>query len=113
MATVWAVAVIGVLWTVALGLVTVGGARVVRHRAQAAADLTALAVAARAVPLGEDACRRGEAVAAANGARLERCAVVGPIADVVVAADVRLPLLGRRTVNARARAGPADHQAAP
>jgi secretion/DNA translocation related TadE-like protein len=110
---VWAVALIGVLWTVALGLVTVAGARVVRHRAQAAADLTALAVAARAIPLGEEACRRGEAVAAANGAGLERCAVVGPTADVIVAAEVRLPLLGLHTVNARARAGPADHRAAP
>jgi secretion/DNA translocation related TadE-like protein len=106
MATVWAVAVIGVLWTVALGFVTVGGARVVRHRTQTAADLTALAVAAQAVPLGADACRQGEAVAAANGARLERCAVVGPVADVIVAADAHLPLLGVRTVTARARAGP-------
>lgn len=105
-ATVWTVALIGVLWTVTLGLVAVGGARVARHRAQAAADLTALAVAAQAVPAGKEACRRGEATAAANSARLVRCAVVGALADVVVAVHVRLPPLGARTVTARARAGP-------
>jgi helicase/secretion neighborhood TadE-like protein len=106
-ATVWVAAVIGVLWVVVLGFVVVGGARVARHRVQAVADLTALAVAARAVPAGRDACRRGEVVAAANHARLVRCAVVGAVADVVVASEVRLPPLGLRTVTARARAGPA------
>lgn len=106
-ATVWAAAVIGVVWMVVLGLVTVGAARVARHRARAAADLTALAVAARAVPAGPDACRRGEAVASANHTRLVRCAVAGQVADVIVEIDVNLPPLGLRTVTARARAGPA------
>ena len=110
MATVWAVAVIGVLWTVALGFVTVGGARVVRHRTQTAADLTALAVAAQAVPLGADACRQGEAVAAANGARLERCAVVGPVAETAElrAAALALPQPDRRvwTLEKGGRIGP-------
>lgn len=106
-ATVWTVAVMGVLWTVVLGLVAAGGARVARHRAQAAADLSALAVAAKAVPMGEEACRRGRTVAEANHARLVRCAVVGTIADVVVATDASVPPLGLRVVTARARAGTA------
>lgn len=106
-ATVWVLAVIVVLWAVVVGVVVAGGARVARHRVQAAADLTALAVAAQAVPAEPDACRHGEVVAAANRARLVRCAVVGAVVDVVVASDVRLPPLGLRTVTARARAGPA------
>ncbi|MEV5412470.1 Rv3654c family TadE-like protein [Thermopolyspora sp. NPDC052614] len=104
MATLWAVAAMGVMWTVVLGLLTVAGARAARHRAQAAADLSALAVAAQAVPAGQEACERGVKVAMANHARLVRCAVVGAIADVAVTMEIDLPPLGVHTVTARARA---------
>lgn len=108
-ATVWGVAVLGALWAVVLALVVAGGARVARHRAQTAADLTALAVAAQAVPMGKEACRRGGTVAEANRARLIRCAVVGTIADVVVTTRINLPPLGTRTLTARARAAAENH----
>jgi secretion/DNA translocation related TadE-like protein len=103
-ATVWSVATMGVTWAVVVGLVTVAGARVARHRAQAAADLTALAVATQAVPAGQKACERGGMVATANRTHLVRCAVAGAVADVVVTMEIDLPPLGVHTVTARARA---------
>ncbi len=105
----WVTTVIAALWVVAFLSAQVAMARVARHRVRATADLAALAVAARALPEGaEAACERGAAIAAANGARLTRCEVSGRAADVIAAMEVTFPLLGRRSVKARARAGPAD-----
>ena len=95
MVVVLAVAVIGV---------RVGGAVVARHRAQGAADLAALAAAAR-LPSGPAvACQGALDVARAMGAELADCTVAE--LDVVIAVVVAAggPIGGR--AHARARAGP-------
>jgi secretion/DNA translocation related TadE-like protein len=103
-AAVYAVLLL-VLVSAAAGLtVAAGAALAVRHRAGAAADLAALATADHALE-GAAACRHAAAIAAANGARLVRCAISGEVADVLV--EVRLPQrLGLPAVHARARARP-------
>ncbi|RFU22225.1 Rv3654c family TadE-like protein [Geodermatophilus marinus] len=106
-ATVWVVALAGVLAALTLAVVLVGAAAGARHRAGAAADLAALAAAARAVRGDPEACAAAAAVAGANGARLRSCAVAGgAVVDVAVEVDVRLGPLGVRPAAARARAGP-------
>ena len=89
-----------VLMTLGVAGVQIGGAVVARHRAQAAADLAALAAAA-ALPAGiEAACARAEQVAAAmSSAPLLDCQIDD--LDVVVAVT-----LG--PAHAVARAGPVD-----
>ena len=103
--TLFAVAVIGVLVLVgaALGVVA---AMVHAHRvAQSAADLAALA-GAEAQGEGSDACAVATAVADANGAVLETCAVGAR--DVRVLVTVAGPRwLGQpHDLSADARAGP-------
>ena len=89
---------IAVLVTIALAGVQLGGAVVARHRAQAAADLAALA-AATALPGGPAAaCRQALGVTTAMGALLQGCDV--DRLDVVLTVS-----LGR--ARAAARAGPA------
>ena len=86
-----------------------GGVRAARHRALAAADLAALAAAARAAAGSGPACRAAEEVAAGSGGRLSGCVLRGGIADVTVVVTVRAPEpLGVLRLRARARAGPAD-----
>ncbi|MEH1123698.1 Rv3654c family TadE-like protein [Micromonospora sp. CPCC 206061] len=103
------------LWVLAIGLVfvvaglagaAVGAARVAKHQAQAAADLGALAGAARVVEGEEVACRRAADLVGRNGGRLTRCVVEG--FDVILAVEVKVtPLPGMtRTVRKEARAGP-------
>jgi secretion/DNA translocation related TadE-like protein len=104
-ATLFAVAVIGVLVLVggALGVVA---ALVHAHRvAQSAADLAALA-GAEARARGRDPCGAAAAIAAANGAGVDSCAVEG--FDVRVQVTVPGPRwLGQRhDLSAQARAGP-------
>lgn len=97
------VAVVVILLTALTMLVRVTDAR---GRAQAAADLGALAAAA-ALQRGEEPCVVAARAVDANGARLVQCAVTAP--EVVVRADVDVgPAL---SASARARAGPA-HRAA-
>ena len=104
------------LWVLSAGLITVligltvaaaGAAIVARHRAQAAADLAALAAAAMAVEGESAACGLAAHIADANGARLTNCQVEGW--DVEVTAEV-IPagvaaFAGH--ASASARAGPA------
>ncbi|UUW90639.1 Rv3654c family TadE-like protein [Pimelobacter simplex] len=110
-ATVLTVAMAGVLLlagTAAAGL----SALVVDHRrAQAAADLAALAAAAQSGQGSGPApapapCTTAARVASANGATLRSCRRVGP--DVVVAVAVQGPRwFGRQDdLTASARAGP-------
>ena len=104
-ATVLAAALVAVVVAITLGGVWVGGAAVARHRAQAAADLAAIAAAGR-LPLGPDAaCAQARTIAAAMGAAVSGCDIQN--LDVVVAVTVRPG--GRITGEARAaaRAGPA------
>lgn len=94
-----------VLLTVAGGSAYLGAAVVARHRAQAAADLAALAAAAR-VPAGaEAACAQATTLARAMRVGIAGCAVDD--LDVVITVEVAMP--GGRWGNAQAgaRAGPA------
>ena len=104
-ATLFAVAMIGVLVLVgaALGVV---GAMIQAHRvAQSAADLAALA-GAEARARGRDPCATAASIARANGATLYSCAVEG--LDVRLQVTVTGPhWLGQRhDLSAQARAGP-------
>jgi hypothetical protein len=130
--TVLALGLIGLLAAATIATATLGRVMVARHRASAAADLAALAVAAALVdasvtggPVSTGAqpaavagapgdaspsapCRRGAHVATVNGARLTRCEAgeAGEVRVLVqVSTGVALPPFGVAT--AQARAGPA------
>jgi secretion/DNA translocation related TadE-like protein len=106
-ASVWVVALAGVLALVGLAAALVGVAAVARHRASAAADLAALAAAGSAVEGAADPCAAASTVAGANGAAVRTCTVDGAaVADVAVGVRVALGPLGLREATARARAGP-------
>lgn len=96
-ATVWAVLIVALLCVSAGVLLAVGHALTARHRAGAAADLAALAAADHALDGRTAACAFADRVAAAQGARLLRCAVVGEVADLTVSVG---------PARVRSRAGP-------
>ncbi|MPZ25807.1 MAG: helicase [Micromonosporaceae bacterium] len=105
-ASVWVLAAGLVLLAAGLAGSMVGAAHVAQHRAQAAADLAALAGAARAVAGHPAACARAGVIAVANGAGLTHCALDG--FDLTVTVEV-VPPAGaglHRTARATARAGP-------
>lgn len=109
-ASIWVLAVASLLLVVA-GVVTVRGLAVLaRHRAESAADLAALAAAAR-IGFGGTPCAAAGAIAVANGAVLRSCAAAvsadGRTGEVLVRVglSVRLPGVGAREVVASARAG--------
>lgn len=98
-----AVSVGGVIALVAAALT---GLTVARTRAASAADLTALAVAARLFE-DSDPCSTGVAVARANDSELVACAIVGAAAEIAV--TTALPgwlghATGRESVTGEARA---------
>lgn len=86
--------------------VQLGSAVITRHRAEAAADLAALAAAAWAVSGPEVACLTAERVARRMAARLASCELDGW--DAVVRVTARPSGLVERlgVANATARAGP-------
>jgi secretion/DNA translocation related TadE-like protein len=87
---------------VAILAVGVEAAVVAHRKAQAAADLAALA-GATALRDGRDPCGVAAQVAIANGVTTQTCATDG--SGVEVSVVVRLPeVLGNREVRARARA---------
>jgi secretion/DNA translocation related TadE-like protein len=101
---------------VAVGLVTVllaatfanaGAAIVAHHRAQVAADLSALAGAAHAIDGPSVACTSAATEANANGAHMLHCGLDGW--DVIVSVEVRPlgPAAAFGSASASARAGPA------
>ena len=96
------VAMAGLLMFVMTGLAAAGGLVTAQRRAQAAADLAALAGATHL----DDACARAREVAVANVAALETCRLDGD--EVTVAVSVRGPRVPWRDVRvtAEARAGP-------
>jgi secretion/DNA translocation related TadE-like protein len=107
-ATVWVVALAGLLAALGAAGVLVGVAVAGRHRATGAADLAALAGAARAVVGDPAACSAAARVAAANGAELELCTTLaGAEVEVRVRIPVRLGPLGVIDARGHARAGPA------
>ena len=77
---------------------------IARHRAQAAADLAALAGASRLSAGPDAACRTAGAIGSAMGASLGGCEV--DHLDVIVTCTVRLWRLDRERCRALARAGP-------
>lgn len=103
-ATVLAAVLIAALAALTLAGVQIGSAVVARHRAQAGADMAALAAAIWLPGGAESACRQAAAVSRAMGAALSRC----DIDDLDVVVDVEVAtgrLLGGRA-HAAARAGP-------
>ncbi|MGH3564381.1 MAG: Rv3654c family TadE-like protein [Mycobacterium sp.] len=105
-----AAAMVAVLLGVTAGGICLGSAVVGRHRAQAAADLAAVAAAA-ALPAGAGvACARAALVARRMGAGHLDCRVDG--LDVVVTVEVPVALSGLGvgwgpgSARAMARAGP-------
>ena len=87
----------------AVGL-TLGSAIVSRHRAQAAADLAALAAASGLTAGPAAACARAAAIATAMGAEAASCVVAE--LDVVVSVAVRAGSRFGGVAHAAARAGP-------
>ncbi|HEX7322398.1 MAG TPA: Rv3654c family TadE-like protein [Mycobacterium sp.] len=105
-ATVAAVAMVAALLAVTSAAVCLGSAVVARHRAQAAADLAALA-AATWLPSGAGtACQRAATVVRRMAAECAGCRVDG--LDVVVTVEIPVVLAGWGAGPARAvaRAGP-------
>ena len=108
-ATLLAVAMAGVLLMVGAALAVVGALVVDHRRAQAAADLAALA-GAGAAARGQPACAAALAVAGLNDAELIECSIDGSPegATVTVRVEVSGPhWLGQQAdLQADARAGP-------
>jgi len=101
--TAWVVAALAALVALLMGLAAVV---VARHRAESAADLSALAAAAYG-PWGEEyACGLARWVSDRMGVRLADCHLSGWVVRVEVVAAVN----GLGDVTARARAGPAGHE---
>jgi secretion/DNA translocation related TadE-like protein len=98
-ATIVALAMMAALLAVTVGGFYIGSAVIARHRAQAAADLSALAAAAR-LPVGvEAACSQAKMIARAMRVDVADCTV--DELDVVVITQAG-------PARAAARAGPAD-----
>lgn len=104
MATVLAAWVIAALISATLGGIWASAAVLSRHRAQAAADLAALAAARRLAEGPDVACREASALAAVMGARVHHCTVER--LDVVVTAGVAMAGPFGGEARAAARAGP-------
>lgn len=94
------------LLVVALAVAHIGAAVVARHRAQAAADLAALAAAGRLSAGRPAACAAAEAVVTAMRAAAAGCSVQELDVTVVVTVPVHLGRWGTGTAHATARAGP-------
>ncbi|MEU5859721.1 Rv3654c family TadE-like protein [Nonomuraea sp. NPDC047529] len=107
-ATLWGVALMGLLMAIAGGLASVGAVRVARHRVDGAADLSALAAARSAIVDPEGACGRASALARRNGVRLVACEITGEVADVRTSLSITLPIAGTHTLTGRSRAGPVE-----
>jgi len=103
--TVLAIALLGVLLLLTAAFGVVEAMMSDHRRAQAAADLAALA-GAQAIQDAGDGCAAAAKIAGANGASLEECQVQGE--DVVVIARVTGPrwLGAHGDLLAQARAGP-------
>lgn len=112
--TVLVVGLVSALMVAALVATGLAGLVATQHRAAAAADLAALAGAARAAGdrapdrRTEDPCDVARRVAAANAAELASCERSGVVVTVEVVVEPHAPLGLRPTIRSRARAGPAD-----
>lgn len=106
-ATIWAAGAVMVLVALLVCGLQLAVATSVRHRAEAAADLGALAAAAHAVGGEPVACAYAERVADGMAGRLVSCRLVGWDALVEVAMPSPALLPGAGEASGRARAGPA------
>ncbi|SDO90005.1 helicase/secretion neighborhood TadE-like protein [Nakamurella panacisegetis] len=102
-ATVFVALVVGVLLVVAGLGIRLGGVVIARERAETAADLGALAGAARALWGQGVACARAGSVVSGNGGLMVSCVVQG--FDVLV--EARVGTWGG-SASGRARAGPVE-----
>lgn len=107
-ATVLVVAMAGVLMFVMVGLAAAGGLVTAQRRAQAAADLAALAGASAlaAVSGPTDACAAADRAAGANAAVLDACTPDGRAVRVTVSVPGPDVPWREVRVSAEARAGP-------
>ena len=107
-ATLVAVAMMAVVMSIALGGTVLGSAVIARHRAQASADLAALAAAGRLASGVQEACSWASSVAGAMHSVVAKCRVEG--LDVIVGVDVPVALgrWGLGSARAAARAGPSE-----
>lgn len=105
-ATVFTAACVAVLLLVGSALAVVTAALVGHRKAQAAADLAALA-AASARAEGSDGCSAGAAIAEANDVRQIACTSAGEVVTVKVSVPGPDWLAWSADLTARARAGPA------
>ncbi len=109
-ASVLMIGIVGVIVVLSSAALVIGGYALGYHRARAAADLSALSGAA-AYQQGREPCAEAAQTARQNGARVDRCDLVGDAIDfvvtvrVAVVARTRIPQLPR-TVAAEAHAGP-------
>ncbi len=108
-AGIWVLSGSAIVLLIAIAVIVRGDATLVRHRAQNAADASALAAAGQ-IGISATPCSAASAIATANGARLQSCQLVlasdarsGQVA-VVVAIALRLPIVGASSVQGRARA---------
>lgn len=107
-ASVWAIAVIALMFAVALTGMGIEAAVVARHRASSTADLAALAAADELARGGTDPCAAADRIARAQGGALSACAIDGLTADVLVRLPVPGPLSFGLVAVMRARAGPSS-----
>ncbi|MGI9000276.1 MAG: Rv3654c family TadE-like protein [Pseudonocardia sp.] len=112
-ATVWAAAGVAIIMGALLVGLYLGGAIAARHRAEAAADLAALAAAGLAVQGRDAACDRAGDIARAMGGEVTSCQLSGWDALVQVRVAVPMALVGADAALGRARAGPADTDPLP
>ncbi|KUI33113.1 helicase [Mycobacterium sp. IS-1742] len=96
-----------VLVAVTGGLAQIGSAVVARHRAQAAADLAALAAAGHITSGAESACAQARFVAGSMDTAVADCTVEGLQVVVHVEAEPGLGVWRLGLARAAARAGPA------
>lgn len=108
-----AAAMIGVLVTFAVAGACLGAAVTARHRAQAAADLGALAAAGALAAGPQAACAKADSVASAMRTTVAQCRVDDLDVVLTVYAEVRLGRWGIGPASAAARAGPAGDGSLP
>ncbi|WP_174867246.1 Rv3654c family TadE-like protein [Nocardia arthritidis] len=107
-ATVLACAGLAALVVVTLLIGQVGMVIVARHRAQAAADLGALAGAGALDGGAEAGCAAAEEIVRRMKFQVEGCSVTDWDVTLTVTEKIPMGLLGDRTVRAVARAGPTE-----
>ncbi|WP_040773506.1 Rv3654c family TadE-like protein [Nocardia pneumoniae] len=108
MATVFAGSALVALIGATLLIAHVGAVVVARHRAQAAADMAALAAASALVQGVDVACAEAEEVARRMETHIRICAAAEWDVTVTVETNVPIGLYGDRSVGAIARAGPVE-----